>query len=122
MDIGSRTMYPPPLRKHSRGPKSQVKTAVQRPTPCLDKAMHARDTRDSKRVGEPSDGDGRAANGEEHFINSGIVLNLLPIPHVLQMDAVVPMKGGTKNMCRHMFPSAPNVRDSHAGNKIVSCG
>ena len=23
--------YPPPLRKHGRGPKSQVKTAVQRP-------------------------------------------------------------------------------------------
>ena len=28
------------------------------PTPCLDKAVHARDTRDNKGVGEPSDGDG----------------------------------------------------------------
>ena len=63
-----------------------------------------------------------AANGEEHFIKSGIVLNLLTIPHVLQMDVVVPMTRGTKNMCRHMFPSAPNVRDSDAGNKIVSHG
>ena len=34
------------------------------PTPCLDKAVHARDTRDSKRVGEPLDGDGDA-NGCE---------------------------------------------------------
>ena len=52
--------YHPPLRKHGRGPKSLVKTPVQRPprTPYLDKAMHACDTRDSKRVGEPSDGDG----------------------------------------------------------------
>ena len=50
--------YPPsPLRKHGRGPKSQVKTAVQRPPraytrPCM------RDTRDSNRAGEPLDGNG----------------------------------------------------------------
>ena len=63
-----------------------------------------------------------AANGEEHFIKSGIVLNLLPIPHVLQMDVVVPMTRGTKNIGRHMFPSAPNAYASHAGNNIVSHG
>ena len=28
------------------------------PTPCFDKAVYACDTHDSKRVGEPSDGDG----------------------------------------------------------------
>ena len=28
------------------------------PTPCLDKAVHAHNTRDSKGVGEPSGGDG----------------------------------------------------------------
>ena len=39
---------PPPLRKHGRGPSSQAKTAVQRPPPCLDKAVHARDTCDSQ--------------------------------------------------------------------------
>ena len=32
-----------------------------------------------------------------------IVLNLLPIPHVLQMDAVVPRTRGTKTIGRHMF-------------------
>ena len=63
-----------------------------------------------------------AANGEEHLIKSGIMLNLLPIPHVLQMDVVVPMTRGTKNIGRHMFPSALSVRDSHAGNNIVSHG
>ena len=31
-----------------------------------------------------------AANGEEHFIKSGIMLNLPPIPHVLQMDVPPP--------------------------------
>ena len=50
------------------------------------------------------------------------MLNLLPIPHVLQMDVVVPMTRGTKNIGRHMFPSAPNVSASHAGNNIVSHG
>ena len=63
-----------------------------------------------------------AANGEEHFIKSGIVLNLLPIPHVLQMDVVVPMTRGTNNSGRHMFPSAPNVCDSHARHNIVGHG
>ena len=45
----------PPLRKHSCDPKSPGKTTVQRPPPCLDKAVlarnkaeHARDKRDSK--------------------------------------------------------------------------
>jgi len=37
-------------------------------------------------------------------------------------EVVVPMTRGTKNIGRHMFPSAPNVRDSHAGNNIVSHG
>ena len=32
------------------------------------------------------------------------MLNILPIPHVLQMDAVVPMTKGTKKFGRHMFP------------------
>ena len=49
---------PPPLRKHGRGPKSQVKMTIQRPPPYLDKAVHARDTHDSKGVGGASDGDG----------------------------------------------------------------
>ena len=48
------------------------------------------------------------------------MLNILPIPHVLQMDVVVTMAKGTKNFGRHMFPSARRVRDSHAGTNIVS--
>ena len=59
---------------------------------------------------------------EEHVIKSGIVLNPLHIPHVLQVDVVVPMTRGTNNSGRHMFPSAPNVRDSHARHNIVSHG
>ena len=55
-------------------------------------------------------------------MKSGIMLNLLPIPHVLQVDVVVPMTRGTKNIGRHMFPSASNVLDSHAGNNTVSHG
>ena len=47
------------------------------------------------------------------------MLNIHLIPHVLRMDVVVPMTKGTN---RHMFPSAPRVRDSHAGNNIVSHG
>ena len=50
------------------------------------------------------------------------MLNILPIPHVLQMDVVVPMTKGTKNFGRHMFPSAPRVTDGYAGNNIVSHG
>ena len=50
------------------------------------------------------------------------MLNILPILHVLQMDVVVPMTKGTKIFGRHMFPSAPRVRDSHAGINIVSHG
>ena len=46
----------------------------------------------------------------------------LPILHVLLMNVVVPMTRGTKNIGRHIFPSAPNVRDSHVGNNLVSHG
>ena len=44
------------------------------------------------------------------------------IPHVLQMDVVVPMMRGTNNSGRRMFPSALNVRDSYARHNIVSHG
>ena len=72
--------------------------------------------------GSPQMGMARGCEWEEHFIKSGIVLNLPPIPYVLQMDAVVPMTRGTKNIGRLMFPSALNIRDSQTGNNIVSHG
>ena len=46
----------------------------------------------------------------------------LPISHALQMNVNVPMTRGTTKIGRHIFPSAPNVRNSHAGNNIVSHG
>ena len=51
--------YPPPPLAQAR-PRSQKsgQNGGSTPTPCLDKVVHARDTRDSKGVGEPSDGDG----------------------------------------------------------------
>ena len=64
----------------------------------------------------------RGYNWGKALYQRGIVLNILPIPHVLQMDVVVPMTKGTKNFGTHMFPSVPRVRDSHAGNNIVSHG
>ena len=44
----------------------------------------------------------------------------LPILHVLQMDVVVPMTRGTKNIGRHVFPSAPNVRDAMLGIALLA--
>ena len=50
------------------------------------------------------------------LIKSGIVLNLLPILHVLQMDVVVPMTRGTKNIAdtcspvlRTYMPAMPGI-------------
>ena len=40
----------------------------------------------------------------------------------VQMDVVVSMTRKTDNSGRRMFPGAPNVRDSHARNNIVSHG
>ena len=50
----------PPLPLAQARPRSQKsgQNGGSTPTPCLDKAVHARDTRGSKRVGEPLDGDG----------------------------------------------------------------
>ena len=50
----------PPLPLTQARPRSQKsgQNGGSTPTPCLDKAVHARDTRGSKRVGEPLDGDG----------------------------------------------------------------
>ena len=72
--------------------------------------------------GSPQMGMARGCEWGRALYQSGIVLNLLRVPHVLQMDVVVPMTRGTKHLGRHMFSSAPNVRDSHAGNNIASHG
>ena len=45
---GHHHIYPPPLRKHGRGPKNPGKTAVQRPPPCLDKTVLVCGTHDDK--------------------------------------------------------------------------
>ena len=49
---------PPPLAQARPQSQKSGQNAGSTPTLCLDKAMHARDTRDSKGVGGPSDGDG----------------------------------------------------------------
>ena len=52
------TVYPPPLAQARLRSQNSGQNGGSTPTPCLDKAVHARDTCDSKGVGEPSDGDG----------------------------------------------------------------
>ena len=110
--------YPPPLAQARPRSQKSGQNGGSTPTPCLDKAVHARDTCDSKRVGAPSDGDGEGLQMGKSTLSKAA----LPISHVLEMDAVIPMTRGTKNIGRHIFPSAPNVRDGHAGNNIVSHG
>ena len=112
------TYPPPPLRKARPRSQKSGQNGGSMPTPRLGKAVHARDTRDSKRVGAPSDGDGEGLRMEKSTSSKAA----LPISHALQMDVVVPMTRRTKNIGRHIFPSATNVRDSHAGNNIVSHG
>ena len=48
----------PPLAQARPRSQKSGQNGDSTPTLCLDKAVHACDTRDSKRVGEPSDGDG----------------------------------------------------------------
>ena len=59
---------------------------------------------------------GHAGDVGRHFIKCGTILNLLPSPHITQMDVHVRMTRGTNNRGRCMFPSALDVRDSDAGN------
>ena len=49
---------PPPLAQARPWSQKSGQNGGSTPTPCLDKAVHARDTRDSKRVGGALDGDG----------------------------------------------------------------
>ena len=50
--------YTPPPSQARQPSQKSGQNGGSTPTLCLDKAAHARDMRDSKRVGEPSDGDG----------------------------------------------------------------
>ena len=43
-------------------------------------------------------------HGTAHLVQCGIVLNLLPYPHVPQMDQVVPMTRGTTIVARACSP------------------
>ena len=45
-------------------------------TQCLDKAMHARDMHDSKRVGEPSDGDGEGLRMGESTLSKAALCSI----------------------------------------------
>ena len=112
------TDLPPPLAQARPRSQKSSQNGGSTPTPCLDKAVHAHDTRDSKRVGAHSDGDGEGLRMGKSTLSKAA----LPISHVLQMDVNAPMTRGTKNIGRYIFPSAPNVRNSHAGNNIVSHG
>ena len=58
VNVGAMPLYPPPLAQARPQSQKSGQNGGSTPTPCLDKAVHARDTRDSKGVGEPSDGDG----------------------------------------------------------------
>ena len=49
-----------------------------------------------------------------------MMLNLMPIPHVLQMNEVFPTSRTTDDSGRRMLTGGPGVRDSQArGNNIV---
>ena len=111
-------VHPPPLAQAQPRSQKSSQNGGSTPTPCLDKALHARDTRDSKRVGAHSDGDGEGLRMGKSTLSKAA----LPISHVLQMDVNIPMTRGTKKIGRHIFPSALNVRNSHAGNNIVNHG
>ena len=53
--MATKEPYPPLAQARPRSQKSS-QNGGSMPTPCLDKAVHAHDTRDSKRVGAHSDG------------------------------------------------------------------
>ena len=53
-------------------------------------------------------------------LECGIMLNVLPNPHMLQMDVAVPITSMTNDSGRCMVPNAPDVGDNHAGISITN--
>ena len=46
----------------------------------------------------------------------GMMLKLMPIPHVLQMNEVIPTSRRTNNGGRRMLTAGSDVRDAQASN------
>ena len=48
-------------------------------------------------------------------------LKLMPIPHELHMNEIIPTSRRTKNTCGgHMFTGGPDVRNSHASKATLT--
>ena len=56
------------------------------------------------------------------MVKRGMMLNLMPIPHVLQMKEIFPTSRTTDDSGRRMLTSGPDVRDSQARGNDISHG
>ena len=61
-----------------------------------------------------------AADWEEDTVKRGVMLNLMPIPHVFEMNEIIPMSRMTDNSGRRMLTSGPDVRDSQSRSNGIS--
>ena len=57
---------------------------------------------------------GWAADWEEYMVKRGMMLNLMPIPHVLQMNEIFPTSRTTDDSGRCMVTGGADVCDSQA--------
>jgi hypothetical protein len=48
-----------------------------------------------------------------------MMLNLMPIPHVFQMNDIIPMSRTTNNSGRHLLTTGADVRDSQARSNDI---
>ena len=50
------------------------------------------------------------------------MLNLMPIPHAVEMNEIIPMSRTTDNSGRRVLTGGPDVRDSQATSNDISHG
>ena len=59
---------------------------------------------------------------EDNTVQRSMMINIMPILHVLHMKEFISMSRRTNNCGVHMFTGGPDVCNSHASNSNTSHG
>ena len=59
---------------------------------------------------------------EEDTVKRGMMLNLMPVPHVFEMNEIIPTSRITDNSGRRVLTGGPDVCDSQARSNNTSHG